>query len=72
VIPQPGLLNDDQLFDGPGFTGSRMAPAIIRAAPMIGEHTRAICRDLLGMDEAEIERLIAEISLEVTPAVTSD
>jgi crotonobetainyl-CoA:carnitine CoA-transferase CaiB-like acyl-CoA transferase len=65
-------LNDDQLFDGPGFTGSRMAPAIIRAAPMIGEHTRTICLDLLGMDEAEIERLIAEISLEVTPAVAPD
>ena len=69
MIPQPGLLNDDQLFDGPGFTGSRMGPARIEAAPMIGEHTREICRDLLGMDEVEIERLVADVALEVTPAV---
>ena len=69
VIPQPGLLNENQLFDGPGFTGSRMAPARIEAAPMIGEHTREICRDLLGMDEGEIERLVADVALEVTPAV---
>ena len=69
LIPQPGLLNDDQLFDGPGFTGSRMGPARIEAAPMIGGHTREICRDLLGMDEGEIERLVTDVALEVTPAV---
>ncbi len=68
-LPHPGLLNDSQIFDGPGFYGSRMTPAIIRPAPMIGEHTREICRDLLGMEAAEIERLIAEVALEVTPAV---
>ena len=43
--------------------------ARIEAAPMIGEHTREICRDLLGMDEGEIERLVADVALEVTPAV---
>ncbi|MEM9176093.1 MAG: CoA transferase [Myxococcota bacterium] len=69
VMPQKGLLNEDQLFDGPGFTGSRMGPVRIEQAPMIGEHTREICRDLLGMEEAEIERLVARVSLEVTPAV---
>ena len=69
VIPQQGLLNENQLFDGPGFTGSRMGPVRIEQAPMIGEHTREICRDLIGMDEEEIERLVANVSLEVTPAV---
>ena len=68
-IPHPGLLNDTQLFDGPGFYGSRMTPAIIEPAPLVGEHTREICRELLDLEEAEIERMVAEISLEVTPAV---
>jgi crotonobetainyl-CoA:carnitine CoA-transferase CaiB-like acyl-CoA transferase len=68
-IPHPGLLNDSQLLDGPGFCGSRMVPAFIKPASLIGEHTREICRDLLGMTDEEIEDLIEEVSLEVTPAV---
>jgi len=71
-ISHPGLLNETQLFDGPGFQGSRMTPAIIRPAPLVGEHTREICRDLLGMEEAEIERLVSDVVLEVTPAVSKD
>jgi crotonobetainyl-CoA:carnitine CoA-transferase CaiB-like acyl-CoA transferase len=34
-------------------------------APRLGEHTREICRDLLGLPAAEIERLIADGALEV-------
>jgi crotonobetainyl-CoA:carnitine CoA-transferase CaiB-like acyl-CoA transferase len=34
--------------------------AELRPAPMPGEHTREICRDLLAMDAGEIERLIAD------------
>ena len=30
------------------------------AAPQLGEHTRAILRDLLDYDEADIERLASE------------
>ena len=71
-ISHPGLLNDTQLFDGPGFQGSKMTPAIIQPAPLVGEHTREICRDLLGMEEAEIERLVSDVALEVTPAVAKD
>jgi len=33
--------------------------------PVIGEHTREVCRDILGMSDAEIEPLIAEGVLEV-------
>ena len=33
--------------------------------PLVGEHTRGICRDVLGMTDAEIEPLIAEGVLEV-------
>jgi crotonobetainyl-CoA:carnitine CoA-transferase CaiB-like acyl-CoA transferase len=46
-----------------------MVPAFIKPASLIGEHTREICRDLLGMTDEEIEDLIEEVSLEVTPAV---
>jgi crotonobetainyl-CoA:carnitine CoA-transferase CaiB-like acyl-CoA transferase len=46
-------------FEGPCFRGSGMLDADIRQAPRLGEHTREICRDLLGMDDAEIDALDA-------------
>jgi crotonobetainyl-CoA:carnitine CoA-transferase CaiB-like acyl-CoA transferase len=66
-IDQPGVVGDKIVLDGPGFYGSRMPPARITAAPKVGEHTREVCRELLGMPDAEIEQLIAERALEVTP-----
>src|SRR5262245_37837187 len=33
------------------------APA--RRAPLLGEHTREICRDLLGLPASEVEALLA-------------
>jgi crotonobetainyl-CoA:carnitine CoA-transferase CaiB-like acyl-CoA transferase len=68
VVDQPGVVGERMAFDGPGFFGSRMSPVRITAAPWVGEHTREVCRDLLGMDDAEIERLVADSALEVTPA----
>jgi benzylsuccinate CoA-transferase BbsF subunit len=47
------------------FRLSRAPAARNWATPLIGEHTREICRDILGMSEAEIEPLIAEGVLEV-------
>jgi crotonobetainyl-CoA:carnitine CoA-transferase CaiB-like acyl-CoA transferase len=52
------------VFDGPAFQATGMAPALIRQAPRLGEHTRAVCRDVLGLDDAEIDRLIAAGALE--------
>ena len=43
-----------------------MGDADIRQAPRLGEHTREICRALLGLSDAEIERLIAAGALEET------
>ena len=40
---------------------------MIRQAPALGEHTREICRTLLGMSDAEIEPLVAEGALEDPP-----
>ncbi|SQD94912.1 MULTISPECIES: CoA transferase [unclassified Parafrankia] len=41
----------------------------LRPAPMLGEHTRRIARELLGLDEGEIERLVDEgVLQEATPS----
>lgn len=32
-------------------------PQAVRAAPLLGEHTRSICRDVLGLDDASIDDL---------------
>ncbi len=39
----------------------------IDKAPWIGEHTREVAADLLGLDAARIDELIASGVLEVTP-----
>ena len=37
----------------------RIPDAELRPAPMPGEHTRLICREVLGLDETDTDRLIA-------------
>ena len=54
-------------FDGAAFRASDMAPPHIGPAPRLGEHTREICRDVLGLDPQEIERLVDGGVLEVAP-----
>jgi crotonobetainyl-CoA:carnitine CoA-transferase CaiB-like acyl-CoA transferase len=66
-IEQPGMVVPKLILDGPGFMGSLMAQPVITKAPALGEHTREICRDLLGMNEDDIERLVKARVLEVTP-----
>ena len=46
-------------FEGPCFRATGMSDARIEHAPQIGEHNRAICREILGLDEAEIDELVA-------------
>jgi crotonobetainyl-CoA:carnitine CoA-transferase CaiB-like acyl-CoA transferase len=51
----------------------RIPDADLRPAPMPGEHTRVICRDLLGLEEADIDRLIADdVLFGWTPEPISD
>ena len=50
------------------FRLSRAAALRNWPSPLIGEHTREVCRDILGMDDAEVEALIAEGVLEVPEA----
>ena len=52
-------------FEGPPFRASGMADVRIFQAPLLGEHTRAICRDLLGLAHDEIEALVDAGTLEV-------
>ena len=64
-IDQPGV----GLFtlEGKGFIASGMTEPVETPAPWLGEHSVAICRDLLGRDDATIEDYIARGIVEVTP-----
>ena len=42
-------------------------PAELRPAPMPGEHTREVCQKVLGLDTADIDRLIADGVLFTSP-----
>jgi len=55
-------------MEGPAFRATGMSDVRIFQAPRVGEHTREICRELLGMSETEIERLVADGALEVAKA----
>lgn len=52
------------VLEGPAFRGTGLPGPIIRRAPGLGEHTRAICTELLEMTHAEIDALLAEGVLE--------
>lgn len=66
-VVQPGLDSGRLILDGAAFTGSLIGPPTIGPAPAVGQHTRKICTDLLGMAGEEIEPLISSGVLEVTP-----
>ena len=51
-------------FEGPCWRATGMADANIFQAPRLGEHTREIGRELLGLSDAEIDRLLAAGVLE--------
>jgi crotonobetainyl-CoA:carnitine CoA-transferase CaiB-like acyl-CoA transferase len=55
------------LLEGFPFLGSDLADPIIDPAPMLGEHTRDIASRVLGLSEAEIERLMGEGVIEDPP-----
>jgi crotonobetainyl-CoA:carnitine CoA-transferase CaiB-like acyl-CoA transferase len=54
-------------LEGPCWSASAMADADVRPAPKLGQHTREIARRLLGLSDAEIERLVAAGALEDPP-----
>ncbi len=64
-VDQPGL--GPMILEGPAFTGSAMPRPTIGPAPALGQHTREIARDLLGLSDDRIETLLAAGVLETTP-----
>ena len=62
-IEQPGA--GSLIVDGSSFAASGMAPPKIGPAPALGEHTREIARELLSLDDDEIDALVADGVLEV-------
>jgi crotonobetainyl-CoA:carnitine CoA-transferase CaiB-like acyl-CoA transferase len=50
--------------EGMGFRGTRLPEPRLAPAPLLAEQTRPICRELLGLSDAEIDALIAEGVLE--------
>ena len=52
--------------EGMGFRGTRLPEPRLSSAPLLGQHTRSICRDLLALSDGEIDALIAEGVLEET------
>ncbi|MFP8876184.1 MAG: CoA transferase [Myxococcota bacterium] len=52
-------------FEGPSFKASGMSDVAIFQAPKLGEHTREICEELLGLSPEEVEKLVAAGVLEV-------
>jgi crotonobetainyl-CoA:carnitine CoA-transferase CaiB-like acyl-CoA transferase len=67
-IEQPGV--GPLVLDGSAFRGDLMVGPVIRPAPDLGQHTRQIAHDLLGLDDAEVDRLLAAGVLETTPPVS--
>ena len=53
-------------FEGPAFRTSGMEDIQFFQAPMIGEHTRAIARDLIGLEDEAIQKYIDDGVLEIT------
>jgi crotonobetainyl-CoA:carnitine CoA-transferase CaiB-like acyl-CoA transferase len=52
-------------FEGPAFRATGTRDVVLRQAPRHGEHTREICKDLLRLDDATIDKLVADGALEV-------
>jgi crotonobetainyl-CoA:carnitine CoA-transferase CaiB-like acyl-CoA transferase len=61
-VDQPGV--GSMVMEGPAFTATDMDDPVGLPAPGLGEHTREICRESLGMDDAEIDDLVAAGVLE--------
>ena len=63
-MPVRQQLSGPLVFEGGAFTGTAMLPARIEQAPVLGEHTREICRELLHLSDDEIEALVASGAVE--------
>jgi crotonobetainyl-CoA:carnitine CoA-transferase CaiB-like acyl-CoA transferase len=64
VIEQPGV--GQLMLEGPAFHATGMTEPFEGPAPWLGEHTVAICTEVLEIEGPEVERLIEAGVLEIT------
>ncbi len=64
-IDQPGI--GPVVLEGPAFRGTDLPDPIVFQAPKLGEHTRQIASELLGLSDAKIQELIEAGVLEDPP-----
>ncbi len=64
-IDQPGI--GRLALEGTPFRGSDLPAPLVTPAPWLGEHTREVARERLGLSDSEIERLVADGVLEDPP-----
>ncbi len=64
-MEQPGC--GPLLMEGPAFVTSSMGRPRCDPAPMPGQHTSDICRELLGLDDAAIADLVAAGAVDPLP-----
>jgi len=69
-VEQTGLTT--LLFEGPFFHASDLPPPDVRPAPLLGEHTKQICRENLGLADSEIEQLVRDGVLELVREPEAD
>ena len=65
-VDQPGA--GPLLLEGPCFDAPALGTPRNGVAPLLGEHTVAVLRDLLGLDDAAIADLVAAGAIEPPPA----
>ena len=66
-IDQPGL--GTLMFEGPAFRSDALPDVDLFPAPALGQDTRLVCRELLGLDDALIDELLARgVLFEPLPA----
>jgi benzylsuccinate CoA-transferase BbsF subunit len=65
-LDQPAL--GSILLEGPAFHATGLPAPITFPAPLFGEHTREICRSVLGYSDDTIDQLIAAGLLIEAPA----
>jgi crotonobetainyl-CoA:carnitine CoA-transferase CaiB-like acyl-CoA transferase len=62
LLEQPGL--EPIMVDNAPFRSERVPEPPPSRAPELGEHTREVCLELLGMEPDEVDRLVAAGALE--------
>ena len=65
LVVQPDY--ESIVLEGPPFLGSDLPEPIVAPAPRLGEHTRDVAREVLGLGDAEIQALIETGVIEDPP-----